>query len=80
MGSIVLNVAEVGCGTGDAVLGHPLEAAAWLADMKCAAGQSLKAGEVIRTGSLVKIEWPKNEGDVIDVEINDLGCVRITLL
>lgn len=78
-GHMLLNCVEVGRGTGDSVLGHPLEAVAWLANMLGAAGQVLNAGEIVLTGSLVETKWPENVGDVIDVVIDNLGRVQIAL-
>jgi len=46
-----------GEGRGADVMGHPLAALAWLANRLAALDQPLKAGEVVSTGSLVKVEW-----------------------
>jgi len=78
-GRTVLNGQEVGRGTGDAVLGHPLEAVAWLANMTCATGGSLKAGEIILTGSLVETKWLEGAGDKVMVLVDGLGSVEINL-
>lgn len=76
-GRTLLNGAEVGCGTGDAVLGHPLEAVAWLANSKNAEGGELSAGEIILTGSLVETKWPETSGDLITVQVSELGSLDI---
>ena len=49
---------EVGRGTGRDVLGHPLDALAWLANHLQARGLSMKAGDIVTTGSLVKSQFP----------------------
>jgi 2-keto-4-pentenoate hydratase len=49
---------EVGRGTGKDVLGHPLDALAWLANHVQARGLSLKQGDIVTTGSLVKSQFP----------------------
>jgi len=45
-------------GRGAAILGHPLNALAWLADHLAARGTQLRAGEVITLGSVVKTIYP----------------------
>lgn len=76
-GRTLLNGAEVGSGTGADVLGHPLEAVAWLVNMKEEAGETLKAGEIILTGSLVETLWPENTGDKVAVAIEGMGTLTI---
>ena len=49
---------EVGRGTGRDVLGHPLDALAWLANHLAGRGLSIKAGDIVTTGSLVKSQFP----------------------
>jgi 2-keto-4-pentenoate hydratase len=49
---------EVGRGTGRDVLGHPLEALAWLANHLAARGLPLRCGDIVTTGSLVKSQFP----------------------
>ena len=49
---------EVGRGSGRDVLGHPLDALAWLANHLATRGRALKAGEIATTGSLVKSQFP----------------------
>jgi 2-keto-4-pentenoate hydratase len=49
---------EVGRGTGRDVLGHPLDALAWLANHLAARELSIKQGDIVTTGSLVKSQFP----------------------
>ena len=49
---------EVGRGTGRDVLGHPLQALAWLANHLAGRGLSLQAGDIVTTGSLVRSQFP----------------------
>ncbi len=79
-GRMLLNDREAGRGNGEAVLGHPLEAVAWLANLKSEAGEVLRAGEFILTGSLVETIWPENPGDKITIAIDGLGSVRVALI
>ena len=49
---------EVGRGTGHDVLGHPLQALAWLANHLAGRDRSLQAGDIVTTGSLVRSQFP----------------------
>jgi 2-oxopent-4-enoate/cis-2-oxohex-4-enoate hydratase len=62
----------IGTGSGAATLDHPLNAVAWLANMLGSLGMSLKAGEVILSGSL-SIMFPIQSGDNLEMEIEGIG-------
>ena len=76
-GRALINGTEVGRGTGADVLGHPHNALAWLANHLAADGKSLRAGEIVLTGSLVKTVW-LNAGDKVMMELSGLGNVAAT--
>jgi 2-oxo-3-hexenedioate decarboxylase/2-keto-4-pentenoate hydratase len=69
--------AEVGRGVGADVLGHPLNALAWLVNHAAARGPGLRAGEFVSTGSVVETKW-MSRGDDAVVEVEGLGTVRAT--
>jgi 2-keto-4-pentenoate hydratase len=75
VGRAGINGIEVGRGTGADVLGHPHHALAWLANHLAAVGKTLRAGEIVLTGSLVKTVW-LNAGDRVEMELSGLGMVR----
>jgi 2-oxo-3-hexenedioate decarboxylase/2-keto-4-pentenoate hydratase len=76
-GRALINGTEVGQGTGADVLGHPHNALAWLANHLAADGKSLRAGEIVLTGSLVKTVWLE-AGDKVLMELSGLGNVAAT--
>jgi 2-oxo-3-hexenedioate decarboxylase/2-keto-4-pentenoate hydratase len=77
-GRALINGEEAGQGTGADVLGHPHHALAWLANHLAADGRSLRAGEIVLTGSLVKTLWLK-AGDSATMELSGLGTVSATV-
>ena len=77
IGRARINGAEIGQGTGADVLGHPHNALAWLANHLAAAGKTLRAGEIVLTGSLVKTVW-LNAGDRVTMDLSDLGEVSVS--
>jgi 2-keto-4-pentenoate hydratase len=72
-----LNGTEVGRGEGRAVMGHPFEALAWLANLRARRGLGLRAGEFVLLGSVVETRWV-SPGDEVAVAIEGLGDVRAT--
>ena len=63
-------------GNGAAILGHPLNALAWLAEHLAARGTPLRAGQVVTLGSVVKTIYP-NAGTRIEAGFDRLP--RVTL-
>jgi len=77
-GECRINGRTVGSGIGGDVMGHPLNALAWLADKLAAAGTPLRRGQVVMTGSIVVTQYPK-PGDRIEIAIDGLGGVSLAL-
>ena len=74
-GRMTINGAEVGSGLGRDVLGHPLEALAWYANLKAGRGQALPAGAFVMLGSVVETQWLR-AGDRVEVFVEGLGRAR----
>jgi len=75
-GTMVINGQQVGEGKGGDVMGHPLEALAWLANTLAARGKSLSQGMLVMTGSIVSTKF-LNAGDNATASIEGLGEARL---
>ena len=75
-GVMRINGEVVGEGMGADVLGHPLAALAWLANHLIERGRTLRAGDVVLTGSVVTTTWPA-VGDTMTTEIEGLGAATL---
>jgi 2-keto-4-pentenoate hydratase len=72
---VLINDALVAEGTGDAVLGNPLNSVVWLAGKLGAYGRALKQGEIIMTGSFTR-QFPIAPGDRIRAEFTGVGIAE----
>jgi 2-keto-4-pentenoate hydratase len=75
-GRMLVDGVEAGSGHGRDVLGHPLNALAWLAGTLARRGQGLRAGEIVLLGSLVQTRWLAPGAHVV-IEIEALGRVEM---
>ncbi len=78
-GRVRINDVEVATGYGELVMGHPLNALAWLANAQHEHGlPGLKAGEFVMLGSVVETRW-LNAGDRVRIAIDRLGEVALDI-
>lgn len=75
---LTINGREIGRGVGADVMGHPLNALAWLASKRAEHGAPLRRGMVVMTGSVVATKYPA-PGDRCRVEIDGLGTAELSL-
>ena len=75
---VFINGEQVAIGTGDAVLGNPLNSIVWLAGKLGAYGRGLKAGEIVMTGSFTR-QFSIAPGDKIETKFSGLGCVATAM-
>lgn len=71
---VLINGEHRAAGTGTAVLGHPADAVAWLAEALSDHGGSLRTGDIVTTGSLTE-PIPVDVGDTIVARFSSLGTV-----
>jgi 2-keto-4-pentenoate hydratase len=77
-GVLFIDGKEIDSGHGRDVLGHPFVPLAWLANRLIADGSSLKAGDVVLTGSLVTTKFP-NESGRFRYELAGIGAVDFSV-
>jgi 2-keto-4-pentenoate hydratase len=77
-GVAVINGNSMGVGHGRDVMGHPLDALAWLANNLASRGLGLWRGDVVITGSLVTSKFPKS-GDLVRFGAGALGSVELKI-
>lgn len=84
-GTMVINGEGVGSGVGADIIGHPLEALAWLANHHTARGVTMPQGWVVLLGSVVQTQWV-SQGDVVEVQLHNdsssagIGQARATFV
>jgi 2-keto-4-pentenoate hydratase len=77
-GTMVINGTVVGEGYGRDVMGHPLDALVWLANMLAKRGKRLSRGMVVMTGSIVATKFV-HPGDTVHFQIDGLGEVHLSV-
>lgn len=76
-GRTLIDGVEKGSGTGADVMGHPLEAIAWLANTLAARGDQLTARQIVLTGSVAPVIWIDGPAAVAEIRLDGLGDVRV---
>lgn len=74
-----INESIQGKGEGRDVLGHPLNALAWLSNHLLTRKLMLKRGDIVLTGSIVTTKWPR-QGDKVSSLSKELGDAHLRLV
>ena len=77
-GAMTINGQPAGEGYGRDVLGHPLDALAWLANTLAGRGRELHDGMLVMTGSIVSTKF-LNPGDEAAFTFEGLGDIRLSV-
>ena len=64
-------------GRSDALLGHPLDALAWLANRRGRLGLGLAAGTFVSLGTITPVVWVDGPAS-FHIEVEGLGSVDVT--
>lgn len=78
LGKATQDGAAIGEGHGRDILGHPFNSVAWLAAHLAAWGESLKAGQIVMTGSVMKTIFP-TEDAAYGFSLDGIGDVSVTV-
>lgn len=78
LGVATINGKPVGEGRGEAAMGHPFDAVAWIADHLAALGRGLLRGEIVITGSVITSKAVK-AGDRIEFALAGLGKTQLAV-
>lgn len=70
--TMLVNGSEGSTGSGAAVLGHPLDAAAWLANTLAERGDPLRAGDILLAGAMGPMVTLAS-GDLVEARIEGVG-------
>ena len=79
-GSTFINGKLRGISIGSEVLGHPLEAVVWIANLMASLGRGLMVGEFILTESLVAIQWTQQAPVECVISIDGLGDIIVKFI
>lgn len=71
---VLIDGVEVAVGSGDAVLGHPLDSVLWLARRLATHGLGLRAGELVMSGSFTR-QFPLAPGNRVETVFEGVGRV-----
>jgi 2-keto-4-pentenoate hydratase len=79
LGRATKDQVAIGEGHGRDILGHPFNSVAWLGTQLASRGVSLKAGQVVMTGSVMKTVFPMEDASY-RFNLADVGFVEVQVV
>ena len=76
LGRATKDQVAIGEGHGRDILGHPFNSVGWLATQLASRGVSLKSGQVVMTGSVMKTIFPVEDA-TYRFDLEDIGAVEV---
>ncbi len=78
LGKATRDGTAIGEGHGRDILGHPFNSVAWLAAHLASRGESLQAGQIVMTGSVMKTVFPTEDG-TFGFSLTQIGDVSVSV-
>ena len=78
LGVASINGRKVGEGRGEAAMGHPMDAVAWIANHLASQNRGLLRGEIVITGSVITSK-PARAGDRVEFSVGGIGKVELAV-
>jgi 2-keto-4-pentenoate hydratase len=78
LGKATKDGSAIGEGHGRDILGHPFNSVAWLAAHLASRGATLRAGQIVMTGSVMKTVFP-TEDAIYGFALDRIGDVNISV-
>ena len=78
LGTATKDNVAIGEGRGRDILGHPFNSVAWLATHLAARGETLRAGQVVMTGSVMKTVFPVEDA-VYGFSLDGIGNISVNV-
>ena len=78
LGKAAMNGSAIGEGHGRDILGHPFNSVAWLAAHLASRGETLRAGQIVMTGSVMKTVFP-TEDAAYTFSLERIGDVSVSV-
>jgi 2-keto-4-pentenoate hydratase len=77
-GVVTLDGQQIGAGTGRDLMGHPLDALAWLASHASRRGLTLRAGQTAILGSMVTSKFPQ-PGERFEFALDGFAPITLSI-